>query len=341
MYKIVDIKRDMFDVYDTTASRHKLCSASELVLALAKGVVIDGCKYGPKGLIMSYNGCEPFDVEVEVWKPVSIFNKRRKDGSYKYEVSNLGRVRITKYADSQSKVHKERLVAPNISKTGFYNIRLYDDSVFKSVGLSKLLAMEFVPGYEDGLVPCHLDGNRTNNSAYNLEWRPFSDTVVAGMANGKRSRKYAKPVRQYTLLGQFVAEYKTATEAARRYGGDAANISACCLGQKSIKSICGYIWRYKGNDELYGVDDPVAAGLIRAIRQYSKDGKFIAEFASPKDINQKLGIPRSTLSTYLACRRDKLCRDCFWRYSDNDEFASRPENIRARAEWRKSCNVEN
>lgn len=340
MYKIVDIKRDAFDVYDTTTSRHKLCSASELVLALANGVVIEGCKYGPKGLIISYNGCEPFDIEVEVWKPISIFNKKHGDGSYKYEVSNLGRVRVIPYVDARGRPRKERFIAPNISETGRHNIRLFNDSEQRSIGLGRLVALEFVYGYEDDLVPYHLDGNRANNAAYNLEWRTLYDAVVAGAANRKLSSRLRKRVRQYDLLGKFIAEYKTASEAARKVGGSQANISACCLGRKSIQSSGGYIWRFRGKDELYQSTDPVADGFIRAIRQYSADGMFIAEFASPKDIQEKLGIPRTTMSTYLSCRRDKLCRNCIWRYSDDDEFAERPENIRARAEWRKTCNAQ-
>ena len=52
-----------------------------------------------------------------------------------------------------------------------------------------------------------------------------------------------KPVLQYDMQNNFIAEYKSATEAARQFGYSQGNISSCCLGKYNYAY--GSIWRYK------------------------------------------------------------------------------------------------
>lgn len=60
---------------------------------------------------------------------------------------------------------------------------------------------------------------------------------------GKTNRKdISKPVKQFTKDGIFIAEYPSASEAARILNIFATNITACCKGK--AKSYNGFIWRY-------------------------------------------------------------------------------------------------
>lgn len=52
----------------------------------------------------------------------------------------------------------------------------------------------------------------------------------------------AKRVLQFTKDGQFITEYPSIQEAARRVGTSAGNITACCKGRK--KSIRDSYWKY-------------------------------------------------------------------------------------------------
>lgn len=52
----------------------------------------------------------------------------------------------------------------------------------------------------------------------------------------------AKAVSQFDRLGNFIAEYETATTAARITGISQKNISSCCTG--GLKSAGGYIWKH-------------------------------------------------------------------------------------------------
>lgn len=56
----------------------------------------------------------------------------------------------------------------------------------------------------------------------------------------------SKPVLQYTLDGQFVKEWENASEVGRNGIADRSNVAACCRGAAHVKTVAGYIWRYKG-----------------------------------------------------------------------------------------------
>lgn len=66
----------------------------------------------------------------------------------------------------------------------------------------------------------------------------------------RRSGKPGKVVRQYTLDGKLIREYKSASEAARVLGTAGGNISSCCLKRYGYNSCKGFLWRYAEDDEL-------------------------------------------------------------------------------------------
>ena len=55
-------------------------------------------------------------------------------------------------------------------------------------------------------------------------------------------KRQKKPVIQYTLGGEFIAEHPSVLDAVRQTGIDHRSISRCCQG--TYKSAGGYKWRY-------------------------------------------------------------------------------------------------
>lgn len=53
-----------------------------------------------------------------------------------------------------------------------------------------------------------------------------------------------KPVYQFTIWGEFVAEYRSAAEAARILGLNQANIGSCCKGLKNHSTCGGFKFRF-------------------------------------------------------------------------------------------------
>lgn len=50
-------------------------------------------------------------------------------------------------------------------------------------------------------------------------------------------------ILQYSIDGEFIAEYPSTREASRQTGCDNSSISKCCKGK--LKSTGGFIWKYK------------------------------------------------------------------------------------------------
>lgn len=57
--------------------------------------------------------------------------------------------------------------------------------------------------------------------------------------------KIAKKVQQFTTDGEFVAEYDSIRDAARKTNINRTGIKRCCEGDKWYKKSGGFVWKYK------------------------------------------------------------------------------------------------
>lgn len=94
-------------------------------------------------------------------------------------------------------------------------------------------------------------------SAHGYVWRYSHDDDLYDLSLEERRAKIADllvqertHVRQYTLDGVFVAEYKSAAVAQRALGLHSCNISATCRREKGHRQCAGFIWRYPDDDEF-------------------------------------------------------------------------------------------
>lgn len=61
----------------------------------------------------------------------------------------------------------------------------------------------------------------------------------------RNTRVCSKPVIQYTLKGDFIKEWKSASEVEKQSGIGQSNISLMCRNKRNKKSAGGYIWKFK------------------------------------------------------------------------------------------------
>ncbi|MED5492674.1 MAG: NUMOD4 domain-containing protein [Pseudomonadota bacterium] len=108
----------------------------------------------------------------EIWKPISGYEGL-------YEVSNLGRVkslgrmRVTK-GGGKSWL-PERIKAASSQREGYVSAHLYKNSKMSKRYIHRLVAEAFLANPNSLPQVNHLDGDKANNAATNLEWCSASD----------------------------------------------------------------------------------------------------------------------------------------------------------------------
>jgi hypothetical protein len=121
--------------------------------------------------------------EVEVWRP-SVGHEGL------LEVSSLGSVRALP-RDSQVYGRKRdgkvqgahiqrrpgKVLSPCVTKSGYHEIAFMVQGVRRKLAVHRLVGRAFVPGYFDGACIDHVDGNKLNNRASNLEWVTLSENT--------------------------------------------------------------------------------------------------------------------------------------------------------------------
>lgn len=186
-------------------------------------------------------------MQIEVWKDVKGFKGV-------YQISNLGRLKSFK-KDAEGKV-----LSNTNKKGGYFSVILRKGEKVKTTRIHRLVAESFIPNPNNLSQVHHKDGNKQNNCVDNLEWvnerehhfitRQHNPNVIKGLVN---YNKFIRPktVRQYSLNGEFLAEYNSCTEAHLKTGVCTRNIhqvaSKTPFNQKGNvrKQAGGYIWKYK------------------------------------------------------------------------------------------------
>lgn len=79
-----------------------------------------------------------------------------------YQVSNLGRI--------YSKKRRSCLKVKRLAGRGYYQVRLFKDGKYWYKNLHRLVAETFIPNPDNLRTVNHINGNKLDNRAVNLEW---------------------------------------------------------------------------------------------------------------------------------------------------------------------------
>ena len=168
----------------------------------------------------------------EEWKPI-------KDYEDCYEISTMGRVKSLNYRNSG----KKKIMKTPKSNCNYKIVALCKNGKYKCCTVHRLVAQAFIPNPYNLPQVNHKDENPSNNRVENLEWCDHKYNCNYGTVRQRIKDAGIKSVKQYTLSGEFIAIYRSASEVQRQLGYYSKYISRCCKGEQ--KTAYGYIWRYE------------------------------------------------------------------------------------------------
>lgn len=171
----------------------------------------------------------------EIWKDI--------DGFERYQVSNLGRVR-RKNTDKRSP--KYRYLIPNCNNTsGYYKVVLFAGGQGRKMLVRRLVANAFIDNPFNKNQVNHIDGDKLNNHATNLEWMTAKENTAHAFRTGlcdQMLQKMYKPIDQYSLDGDLVKRWKCLHDIERSLGFRCSHI--CKVIRHKDGRAYGYRWSY-------------------------------------------------------------------------------------------------
>lgn len=163
----------------------------------------------------------------EVWRPIL-------EVKGTHEVSNYGRVRNSTTLQP---------IKINIRPTGYCYVTIgsRSDNTRRCVSLHRLVAKYFCIGFNENLVVNHIDGDKGNNKASNLEWVTQKENVLhahkLGLINTSPYR-HTKSVRCVDT-GEI---FNSTHEASNATGISQGLISLVCNGKRNVAR--GLKWEF-------------------------------------------------------------------------------------------------
>lgn len=185
----------------------------------------------------------------EEWKDVEGY-----EGIYK--VSSLGRVYSVPRTAPNNGQCGGYCLKPQKYRNGYVFYHLTKNGKTKGALAHRLVAKAFIPNHDDLGEVNHIDGDKENNAASNLEWCTRSQNNAHAFSTGLRSldgmwakahEANQRPVI-FSFDGSDVARFPSMKAAALVTGINKSSISACARGAN--KTCDGFEVRYADEEDI-------------------------------------------------------------------------------------------
>ena len=200
-----------------------------------------------------------------------------------YSVSTEGEVRkdITNYILSQS------------SQQDYKFVGLFIDGQQKRMRVHRMVAMTFIDNPDNKPYVNHINGNRYDNNVENLEWVTPSENTKHAVETGLMNSGRKRAVIQYSLNGEQMATFESASEAARQTGGSQSKITMCCKRQRQTAN--DYQWRYCDDiQDIQKVEKKFITG--KQVAQCDEEGNILNIYPSYKEAARAVNGTSSAIS---------------------------------------------
>lgn len=135
-------------------------------------------------------------------------------------------------------------------KKGYLGVNLNDNGIYVQKSVHRLVAQTYIPNPDNLPMVNHKDEDPRNNHIDNLEWcdAQYNNTYGTRLQRSSASQRNrpdcSKPVNQYDLDGNLVAQFPSAIEVERQLKIRNSQICAVCNHKPRNYTAAGYIWRW-------------------------------------------------------------------------------------------------
>lgn len=184
-----------------------------------------------------------------------------------YQVSNFGRVK--------SFWRGGRILKPNLNRCGYLQVTLCCGGKQKHMYVHRLVAQAFVPNPESKCEVNHIDGDKTDNRAENLEWSTAFENMRHAYATGLQSALQGEEHSNAKLANEQVRYVRenpdnlSGRELARRFNVNPQTISDVQRGKK-YRNAGGTI-RTRRPPNPHQVPDEAREEIRRLYKPYSHE----------------------------------------------------------------------
>lgn len=171
---------------------------------------------------------------IEEWKKIPGWN---------YSVSSGGRVRNNETGYS---------LKPLMTNAGYGRVALWSCNKSAHMAIHRLVAQAFVENPQNKAYVNHINGDKTDNRASNLEWcTPKENSIHASRVLGKKPSKEHcdrtmamawDAIRKPVVCVETGKTYESVIEAAKDTGTNRPSLSHALSGRN--KTAGGFHWRY-------------------------------------------------------------------------------------------------
>ena len=161
----------------------------------------------------------------------------------------------TNYSVSDDgKIYSKRMkreLTPKRNHDGYYRIQIWENNKCRFVSWHRVVAETFIANPNNLPFVNHIDGNKRNNRADNLEWCTQKENIGHAWKTGLSTRENhskLKNICQFDSEGNLIAKFSCIGEAAEKTGISYYSIRSSAINKTHGKK---YNWRFLENFNDY------------------------------------------------------------------------------------------
>lgn len=166
-------------------------------------------------------------MDDEIWKPLS--------EDPKYVISNYGRLKNT---------INGKEISQRDDRYGYPKVSLYTRGIKNTRNIHRLVAKEFVEGFDPNLQVNHINGNKHDNRSVNLEWVSAAENISHAY---NTHLNYGPPRKQVRVI-ETGDIYESEKDCAKAINGSISGVNGCLKGRRNTHKGYSFCYVEKGAD---------------------------------------------------------------------------------------------